>query len=164
MYMCPVCGYDRLSEPPADFTICPCCATEFEYDDVIRSREDLRASWLRSGAKWWSSVDNPPNGWDPYAQLNRIIKPTRRGTVLIAPPLPTWLRMLAGAETTRYRMPSWDLMINRAHQTILVELKSPFSDMTFQEMARLSVRTEAEDRQSVSAFNPETEGWMPQAA
>ena len=142
MYMCPVCGYDRLSEPPADFTICPSCGTEFEYDDVIRNREDLRASWLRSGAKWWSSVDNPPNGWDPYVQLNRIIKPTRRGTVLIGPPLPTWLRMLGDAKT-KCRVPSWDLMINGAHQTILVESKSPFSDMPLKEMAGLS---EAEGR------------------
>jgi hypothetical protein len=74
MHICPICGYDRLSEPPLNFTICPCCGTEFEYDDVLSSRAQLRAGWLRDGAKWWSTVDSPPIGWDPFLQVSQLME------------------------------------------------------------------------------------------
>lgn len=69
MHTCPVCGYDQLSEPPKDFTICPSCGTEFEYDDVRQTVEQLRAAWLQTGPRWWSTVDPCPVGWDPYKQV-----------------------------------------------------------------------------------------------
>ena len=34
MFQCPVCGYDQLPGPPANFSICSCCGTEFGNDDV----------------------------------------------------------------------------------------------------------------------------------
>jgi hypothetical protein len=40
-YSCHVCGYSMLDEPPYDkygcatYTICPCCGTEFGYDDSL---------------------------------------------------------------------------------------------------------------------------------
>ena len=36
MFICPVCGWDQLSENPefATHEICSCCGTQFGYDDV----------------------------------------------------------------------------------------------------------------------------------
>jgi hypothetical protein len=73
VYTCPVCGYDRLTEAPAAFTICPSCGTEFEYDDASRSYADLRRVWLGAGARWWSTVDPAPANWDPQIQVNRVL-------------------------------------------------------------------------------------------
>ena len=49
---CPVCGYQHLSQPPYDghgcasFDICPCCGTEFGYDDSSATHEVLRRRWI----------------------------------------------------------------------------------------------------------------------
>jgi hypothetical protein len=72
MNLCPVCGY-LMRYPPVDFHICPSCGTEFGYEDAGRSYAELRAEWLRSGARWWSPVDSKPDGWDPYLQLDKLI-------------------------------------------------------------------------------------------
>jgi len=72
MNLCPVCGYDRLSEPPQDFTICPSCGTEFGYDDACASHAQLRRTWLQNGAQWWSPVDARPNNWDPFLQVAAV--------------------------------------------------------------------------------------------
>jgi hypothetical protein len=74
LYTCPVCGYG-MEDAPADYNICPSCGTEFGNHDVNASLGSLRAVWLRGGAKWWSSVDKPPPGWDPYEQLNTLVRP-----------------------------------------------------------------------------------------
>src|SRR6266496_2663826 len=29
VYLCPVCGYDQLDEPPQHYSTCPSCGTEF---------------------------------------------------------------------------------------------------------------------------------------
>jgi|SRR5579863_1561197 len=68
LYICPVCAY-TLSYPPEDFNICPCCGTEFGYDDTTFTYRELRNKWLATGAKWFSPVDNPPFGWNPFVQL-----------------------------------------------------------------------------------------------
>lgn len=75
-YLCPVCGYDRLPEPPEDHLICPSCATEFGYDDFAASDDqrrerwaELRSRWLDRGAPWFSRATLPPAQWNPYAQL-----------------------------------------------------------------------------------------------
>ena len=74
--ICPVCGY-HLNRPPEDFTICPSCGTEFGYDDSGRTYAQLRAIWLRGGAKWWSKSTSAPEGWDPYLQLDDLVnRPT----------------------------------------------------------------------------------------
>jgi hypothetical protein len=73
MHMCPVCGYGRLSEPSLNFTICPSCGTEFEYDDAFASHAQLRIAWLRGGAQWWSPVDPRPDNWDPYLQAGAVM-------------------------------------------------------------------------------------------
>lgn len=76
-YACPVCGYPGLDEPPVDsygcpsFAICPCCGTEFGYEDATLSHERLRQKWLANGAKWFSSTTAPPMGWSALTQLRK---------------------------------------------------------------------------------------------
>jgi hypothetical protein len=74
IYTCAVCGSDRLSSPPADYTICPSCGTEFGYTDFATSHEELRRRWMAGGARWWSPNTPPPPNWSPVEQLARITK------------------------------------------------------------------------------------------
>lgn len=50
--ICPVCGY--LGCLIEDWHICPCCGTEFGYDDAGRTHAELRRRWIDGGMKWWS--------------------------------------------------------------------------------------------------------------
>jgi len=77
--LCPVCGYDRLEEPPEDYNICPCCGTEFGYEDFAvtedgrkRQWSRLRQRWIRRGMRWFSPVLASYPGWDPAQQLLRL--------------------------------------------------------------------------------------------
>jgi hypothetical protein len=76
-YLCPVCGYPDLDVPPYDeagcatFNICPCCGTEFGYDDAARQHAEIRKRWIGDGMRWWSGSQSPPRGWDPESQLER---------------------------------------------------------------------------------------------
>jgi len=72
MSTCPVCLYGKLTHPPRDYTICPCCGTEFEADDFDFTHAELRERWVASGASWFSSAILPPEGWDPFVQLGSI--------------------------------------------------------------------------------------------
>lgn len=69
-----MCGYPHLTEPPynehgcASHDICPCCGTQFGYDDAKRSHMQLRRRWALRGMKWWNEFE-PPSGWNPAAQL-----------------------------------------------------------------------------------------------
>jgi len=72
-YECPVCGYDALLEPPADYNVCPCCGTEFGYHDLVHSWSELRANWLAKGANWFSSYTHPPYGWNPMRQIQALV-------------------------------------------------------------------------------------------
>jgi hypothetical protein len=68
-YTCPVCAFDGLEEPPAYFTICPCCGTEFGYHDFVRGHDELRATWIATGLRWHSTVISAPIRWNGFAQL-----------------------------------------------------------------------------------------------
>ena len=68
-YICPVCGYDKLTFQPSDHEICPCCGTEFEYDDCVLTHADLRQRWLAAGAQWFSKYTAPPPNWNWFNQL-----------------------------------------------------------------------------------------------
>ncbi len=68
---CPVCGYDGLLEAPTNFSICPCCGTQFDYDDDTVSHDELRRRWVESGARWWSPNRKPPLNWSPLEQLEK---------------------------------------------------------------------------------------------
>jgi hypothetical protein len=67
MFMCPVCFYKEMPDPPADYNICPCCGTEFENDDELRTYAQLRAHWISRGARWFFHA--PPPLWNPWEQL-----------------------------------------------------------------------------------------------
>ncbi|HEY8544598.1 MAG TPA: hypothetical protein VIL36_06110, partial [Acidimicrobiales bacterium] len=79
----PVCGYPGLDEPAwvddaPSYEICPCCGTEFGYQDVGHEAEaraarhrELRQEWIELGCPWWSNREPPP-GWDPKAQLRNV--------------------------------------------------------------------------------------------
>ena len=71
-YTCPVCGYDKLDEPPAGFNICDCCGTEFGYHDATFTHAALREQWLARGTEWHSPDFHPPPGWNPAVQLLRL--------------------------------------------------------------------------------------------
>jgi hypothetical protein len=68
-FVCPVCGYPGMRFPPADEHICPCCGTEFGYDDFTLSHADLRKEWRVGGYQWFSSSIAPPPHWNPVQQL-----------------------------------------------------------------------------------------------
>jgi hypothetical protein len=76
MFICPVCGYAKLKEPPYDeygcatYSICPCCGTEFGYDDSSKTHTSLREKWIALGMPWWSTYISPPDGWSPLQQLH----------------------------------------------------------------------------------------------
>src|SRR5205085_9679100 len=79
-YTCPVCGYNGLDKPPADYEICPSCGTEFGYNDAapsaIRKRlrqRELTRQWIRSGMNWFDAGTQPAN-WErvKYGRLRNI--------------------------------------------------------------------------------------------
>lgn len=80
MYMCPVCGFDGLDEPPygrdgiGSYEICPCCFFEFGFDDQSEgvTYAEWRTRWIRDGLPWRSSATRPPENWDPREQLARL--------------------------------------------------------------------------------------------
>lgn len=66
-HRCPVCFYDDLPYPPADYHICPCCGTEFGTDDAEAAHQQLREEWIDGGAKWFFGT--APEHWKPWHQL-----------------------------------------------------------------------------------------------
>jgi hypothetical protein len=68
-YTCPVCAYS-MADPVEEGNICPCCGTEFGYDDDLGvTYRQLRQLWIRNGTPWFSPVVTIPSGWDPILQL-----------------------------------------------------------------------------------------------
>ncbi len=53
-YICPICGYDDLEEPPYDndgdpsYEICSCCGFQYGFDDLDREYdfEQYRQKWV----------------------------------------------------------------------------------------------------------------------
>lgn len=69
-YLCPVCGFGQLDESPTDFNICPCCGTEFDYDDASLDNEQLRHRWIAGGGLWYAVNEwPPPPNWNAFVQL-----------------------------------------------------------------------------------------------
>jgi hypothetical protein len=95
-HTCLVCGYsDDLDFVPCNYKICGCCGTEFGYDDLALSHEELRQEWIDAGCPWFDEEEPKPAGWDPYVQLLRakLIEPRRAlrasNTVVFSTGLPT---------------------------------------------------------------------------
>ena len=83
--LCPVCGYALGFEPwrgnSASHRICPSCGIEFRFDDaeggaLAAGREasyaQWRTHWIAAGMPWFSAATQPPDAWDPQAQLRRL--------------------------------------------------------------------------------------------
>jgi hypothetical protein len=83
MYMCLVCGFPDLDEPPRDeagvpsYEICPSCGFEYGFDDDHSgfTYAQWRAKWIEDGMQWWSSAHEPSAGWNAAKQLKAIDKP-----------------------------------------------------------------------------------------
>ena len=58
-----------MKEPPRDFSICPCCGTEFGFDDFEMTVDELRKQWMFRGMPWFSTYTMAPLGWNAYTQL-----------------------------------------------------------------------------------------------
>ncbi|MFA5795515.1 MAG: hypothetical protein WC980_10680 [Candidatus Brocadiia bacterium] len=83
-YICSVCGYPDLGEPPYDkyecarFDICPCCGFEFGYDDYDQTKskeekfKEYREKWISKDAPWFSKVKEKPIDWNLRKQLKNI--------------------------------------------------------------------------------------------
>ncbi len=72
MYICPVCGYNKLRRPPEDFLICPSCGTQFDYTDSNTSHRELRERWKHNGMRWYSRRIPQPSFWSPEIQLENL--------------------------------------------------------------------------------------------
>jgi hypothetical protein len=75
---CRVCGFALGFEPwgkddsEPTWEICPCCGTEFGYEDstiigVMRARK----RWIDNGAQWFNN-NKRPSDWDMNTQLSMI--------------------------------------------------------------------------------------------
>jgi hypothetical protein len=79
-YMCPVCGYQHLKDPPrsssggGSYEICPACGFEFGVsdDDLGYTYDEWRQEWVADGMPWRSSRPRPCC-WDPDEQVKRIV-------------------------------------------------------------------------------------------
>lgn len=75
---CRVCGLYREDKPWGEdgvtptYDICPCCGTEFGYEDInIESIKDKRNNWLANGMNWFLKKEKPEI-WNSKEQLNHI--------------------------------------------------------------------------------------------
>lgn len=87
-YICPVCGYDKLKQSPAEsYEICPCCGyefgtceyycnsnypvdvgCEFNYKEDEKFYSYVRELWVKQGCKWYHKEKMPRN-WNIKKQL-----------------------------------------------------------------------------------------------
>lgn len=80
-HVCPVCGWPHLHEAPrgksggGSYEICPSCGFEFGVsdDDCGHTHAGWRETWVKRGMPWSSTGKPAPAGWDPAAQLKRIL-------------------------------------------------------------------------------------------
>lgn len=65
---CRVCGFESPFLPwgadgkSPSWEICPCCGTEFGYEDCsVQSARKKRAEWVKNGMKWFKERARPEN-------------------------------------------------------------------------------------------------------
>jgi hypothetical protein len=79
-YICPICGYSGLKEPPrpayggGSYEFCPCCDFEFGVtdEDLGVSDGEWRNRWVNEGMHWRSRVEAPPEAWDPAQRMRNL--------------------------------------------------------------------------------------------
>ncbi len=86
-FMCPVCGYPDLDEPPRttsgpSYEICNSCGFEYGFtdDNSKYSYKEWRERWIAQGMQWRAEgIVSRPIGWDPKAQLSSLLNKIRAG-------------------------------------------------------------------------------------
>ncbi len=69
-YTCPVCAFSRMPYAADEGNICPCCGTEFGFDDTMGiTFRQLRDRWVAANTPWFSPVNSPPPLWNGVVQL-----------------------------------------------------------------------------------------------
>ncbi len=79
-YLCPVCGFDGLKEPPLgpqkspSYEICPCCGFEPGFDaiDDPGSLAAFRQKWIEVGSPWFMPRLKPKS-WDLKKQMKNLL-------------------------------------------------------------------------------------------
>jgi hypothetical protein len=77
--ICPVCGFDKLLEPPysiddcPSYEICSCCGFEYGYDDADQhySFEGYREKWIKNGYEF-TDEDDKPTGWNEQLMREQL--------------------------------------------------------------------------------------------
>ncbi|MBB3644210.1 putative amidophosphoribosyltransferase [Rhizobium sp. BK619] len=76
---CRVCGYELSAPPWGDdgnsptWEICPCCGTEFGYEDCTpASARNKRQQWISGGMKWFNQKEKPEN-WSFEEQVMNVL-------------------------------------------------------------------------------------------
>ena len=79
-HVCPICGFVGLEgrarrNGMGTFATCPSCGFEFGYHDDALGKTDAswRAEWIAEGMPWRIPEWPKPDGWDPQAQLARLL-------------------------------------------------------------------------------------------
>jgi hypothetical protein len=78
-YICPVCGYDKLEEPPYDefgcptYVICSCFGFEFGVDDEAEgnSFSEYQQRWIGKGFPFFNSKKKPSN-WNERVMRRQL--------------------------------------------------------------------------------------------
>ncbi|MGG5737376.1 hypothetical protein [Bacillus cereus group sp. IBL03679] len=78
-FVCLVCGFNELLEPPYDedgdpsYEICPCCGFQFGFDDCDQGHTFVkyRKKWLEEGGVWFINESKPAE-WSLEEQLKNI--------------------------------------------------------------------------------------------
>ncbi len=75
---CRVCGYELDSPPWGEggdeptWDICPCCGTEFGYEDcTLESTRARREGWVSGGMRWFDRKKKPMD-WSFEEQYKKI--------------------------------------------------------------------------------------------
>ena len=78
-YICPICGYDGLEEPPYDeigeasLEICPCCSFKYGFDDnnLWETFESFREKWFANNLDF-ADKNKKQKNWNVIKQLNNL--------------------------------------------------------------------------------------------
>lgn len=78
-FMCPVCGFEGLKEPPftkdndPSFEVCSCCGFEFGFDgdNSLDCFTTYRKHWISEGTPWFNPKLKPKD-WDYKKQLENV--------------------------------------------------------------------------------------------
>lgn len=78
LYLCRVCGFDNKNPPwgakgqNPSHAICPCCGTEFGYDDATPAGiKSSRERWFNEGCEWFID-DLKPARWNAATQMKAL--------------------------------------------------------------------------------------------